>query len=84
VAVDVEDDGTGEEIEGHMKMAEARRIIWERLATTAREDGRNVDWFDEAPSGSPPYNDADARRLEKASEQVAETIERLHLKGSVK
>lgn len=55
-----------------MKMAEARRIIWSRLATTARNDIDAVDWFDEGPG----YDEPDVRRLIKASGQVAETIER--------
>ena len=55
-----------------MNLAEARRIIWQRLAVTAREDGRNVDWFEEGPG----YDEFAVRRLVKASEQVARTIER--------
>lgn len=55
-----------------MKMSEARRIIWERLATTARNDADLVDWFEEGPG----YDEPDVRRLVRASEQVARTIER--------
>jgi hypothetical protein len=52
-----------------MTLAEARRHIWERLATTAREDGRCVDWEEEG------FDEFEARRLRKASEQVARTID---------
>lgn len=54
-----------------MKLVDARRIIWERLATTAREDGIQVDWSEEGD-----YDEFDVRRLQKASKQVADTIER--------
>lgn len=60
-----------------MKLAEARRIIWQRLATTAREDGRNVEWSEEGD-----YDEFDVRRLEKASKQVADSIERRLAKGA--
>lgn len=57
-----------------MTLAEARRIIWARLAVTAREDGDNVDW--ELESYGAPYDAHDVRRLERASEEVARMIER--------
>ena len=58
-----------------MNLAEARRIIWQRLLTTCREDGRNVDWADE-------YDEPSVQRLVKASEQVARTIGRRLAKGA--
>lgn len=51
-----------------MTKAEARRVIWERLATTARLDGENNDWDG--------YNEADAERLSVASEEIASVIDR--------
>jgi hypothetical protein len=65
-----------------VKLAEARRIIWARLAVTAREDGQNVDWYAEGPNVDPDdpestgYDEPSVRRLRRASIQVAETIER--------
>jgi hypothetical protein len=58
-----------------MTLAEARQIIWKRLAVTAREDGLNVDWSEEGN-----YSAFDVRRLERASKQVADTILRRHVK----
>lgn len=55
-----------------MTLAEARQVIWARLATTAREDGIQVDWYGEG------YCEADVRRMQRASKQVAETIDRRH------
>ena len=49
-----------------MNMCEARRRIWERLATTAVADIDNGDWV-----YSESDNEADAQRLLKACEQVA-------------
>lgn len=56
-------------------VAEARLIIWPRLATTAREDGCNVEWADNVEDGE-EYDELAVRRLVKASEDVARTIER--------
>ena len=58
-----------------MTKREARRRIWERLASTARNDLSLGDWlYEEAGS------DADVDRLKEASEEVARSIERCHLK----
>lgn len=56
-------------------VAEARLIIWERLAVTAREDGRNVDWADDEPDGE-GYDEPAVRRLIKASKDVAISIDK--------
>ncbi len=53
-----------------MTQLEARRIVWERLATTARADIDNADWTEDEGDGS----EETARRLLKACEQVAESI----------
>lgn len=57
-----------------MKQAEARAIVWRRLATTAINDIDNCDWIDDEAE-----HEADRCRLLKACKQVAESIEtRLH------
>jgi hypothetical protein len=51
-------------------VADARLVIWHRLAITARCDGSSCDWFEQG------WDEPSIRRLVKASNQVATTIER--------
>lgn len=55
-----------------MTYAEAKRHIWERLATTVAEDGRNVNWTEEGEG----FTEKDADRLERASFEIARIIRR--------
>lgn len=65
-----------------MTKVEARRRIWERMAATARADVDLGEWiYDELEHARQPYTDANVKRLEDACHDVAEIIERVHLRG---
>jgi hypothetical protein len=75
-----------------MTKAEARRVVWERLATTARADRDNGDWMHDEVNRleTPEQRLVDGRterirdleRLDEACESVAVTIERMYLRKS--
>lgn len=59
-----------------MTKAEARRIIWKRMAATVRNDIDIGDWiWDEAKD-----DERDAERLRQACSDVATIIDRQHLR----
>lgn len=64
-----------------MTKRQARRIIWERLAATARADLDIGDWIiDELERIGSKNEEADVQRLEDASRYVADVIKRTFLK----
>ena len=62
-----------------MNARQARRIIWERLATTAITDVGVADWFDENSTNGKEISEADIVRLEEASYAVSEIIIRRYV-----